>query len=390
MPSSSKIIVVGGGIFGTTAALSLRERGHEVHLFEAGKIPNPQASSTDISKMIRADYGADTFYTDMMLEAFKGWDQWNERWERDLYHQVGFLLLTHEAMQPGSLEYESIKAFEERNIPVERISPALLRERYPQWHADQFADGYYNPLGGWAESGAVVKQLAQTALEKGVTLHEETAIMSLLANGDSVGGIFTKEGQVYGADQVVVAAGVWSGQLIPELEDKMVISGQPIYLFKPKDGKAYDGRRFPGWAADITRTGWYGFPANKNGLVKIANHGEGVVADPDAENDIPPHYYPALNTFLAHHLPKLEQARIESARLCYYCDTWDSDFYICPHPVKKGLTIAFGGSGHGFKFAPLLGDLIADVVEGKPNKYAHRFQWREKGTPKLEAARKRN
>ena len=87
-----KTLIIGGGIFGITAAVELNRRGHEVHLFDQGPLPHPDAASTDITKMIRADYGADEFYTDLMLEAFQGWDKWNREWPRPLYHQTGFLL----------------------------------------------------------------------------------------------------------------------------------------------------------------------------------------------------------------------------------------------------------------------------------------------------------
>jgi glycine/D-amino acid oxidase-like deaminating enzyme len=385
---AEKILIVGAGIFGVTASISLRRRGYEVHLFEKGKIPNPNASTTDISKMIRADYGADTFYMDMMLEAFKGWEKWNKEWPQPLYHPVGFLLMTYEKVKEGSLEYESRQAFEERGIPVQPVTPELLAEQFPAWEHAPFKDGYYNPLGGWAESGAVLTQLAATAKEEGVIIHEDTPVMSFMANGDSVGGIFTEDGQVIGADRIIVSAGAWSAHLVKELKDKIQVTGQPVYHFKPKFDLPYKEHHFPGWSADISTTGWYGFPVQKDGLVKVAHHGAGTIMDPNEKNDIPPHFYPSLNTFLSRNLPQLEHAPVDSARICYYCDSWDSDFYICRHPQLSNLTIACGGSGHGFKFAPIIGDLIADVTEGKPNPYAHRFAWRERGEGgRSEAAR---
>ena len=382
-----KVLIVGGGIFGITAAISLRRRGYEVHLFEKGKIPNPDASSTDASKMIRADYGHDTFYMDMMLDAFKGWEHWNEQWPAPLYHPTGSLFLTHEKMQAGSLEYDSKKALEERGVSVDNINAKVLEERFPNWNTSQFTDGYFNPIGGWAQSGKVVRQLADIAILEGVELHEETSVMSLMTNSHQVGGLFTTDGMVYSADKVIVAAGVWSSKLIEELADKVTITAHPVYFFKPKNPQPYKAETFPCWFADVSKTGWYGFPYHPEGYLKIAHHGIGEIVDPNQANEIAPHYYPGLNTFLADHLPGMEYEPISSARLCYYADTWDSDFYICPHPQQSNLIIAFGGSGHGFKFAPILGDIIADVTEGKNNPYANRFKWRERGEERQEAAR---
>jgi len=387
MPTSHKTLIIGGGIFGITAAVELNRRGHQVHLFDQGPLPHPRASSTDITKMVRADYGADEFYTDLMLEAFQGWDRWNREWPRPLYHQTGFLLLTHQPMEAGSLELESMKVLRSKGLEVQRLGPGQLRERFPQWNAARYADGYYNPRGGWAESGNVVAQLVKTARAEGVKIYEGKGLKHFLENGNTVKGIFTADGEVHSGDCVILAGGAWTPAFLPELQGCMRASGHPVYLFRPKDPSPFRGEVFPGWASDISKTGWYGFPAQADGIVKIANHGKGLEADPQADNEVPESYYPKLQEFVAAHLPGLLDAPIAGTRLCLYCDTWDGDFYICRHPGRPGLVVAAGGSGHGFKFAPVLGRIIADVAEGKDNAFAHRFRWRDKGEEKAEAAR---
>ena len=140
----------------------------------------------------------------------------------------------------------------------------------------------------------------------------------------------------------------------------------------------------------MSKTGWYGFPAQPDGVVKIGNHGIGIEKDPNAAIEIPEKYFVALRQFLSESLPALQDAPITKTRICMYCDSWDGDFYIDHHPNKSGLLVATGGSGHGFKFAPMLGNIIADVLERKSNPYAHRFRWRTAGQPKFEAARNTN
>lgn len=387
MASKHKILIIGGGIFGISAAVALNRRGHRVHLFEQGELPYPGASSTDITKMVRADYGPDEFYTNLMLEAFRGWERWNRDWPRPLYHQTGFLLLTHQPMEPGGLEMESMKVLKEKGLQVQRLEPEQIRKRFPQWNAERYADGYYNPLGGWAESGNVVARLAQIAREEGVNIHEGKGLKRFLENRNSIKGIFTTNGEVHNGDYVILAAGAWTPAFLPELQDRMQVKGQPVYMFRPKDPTPFRGEHFPGWASDISRTGWYGFPAQADGIVKVANHGKGLEVDPNRQNEVPETFYPKLQEFLAGHLPSLLEAPVMGARLCLYCDTWDGDFYICHHPERPGLVVAAGGSGHGFKFAPVLGNIIADVTEGKENPYAFRFRWREKGAERTEAAR---
>ncbi len=380
-------LIIGGGIFGITAALELRRRGQSVRLFDQGPIPYPAAASTDYSKMIRADYGADEFYTALMLQALEGWDRWNRDWPRPLYHQTGFLLLTHAAFMPGGLEQESLRLLRHKGVPIERLAPDALHTRYPQWAHEHYADGYYNPRGGWAESGAVVAQLAQMARAAGVSLHEGEGFRDFFERGGRIEGITTTKGRAYQADCTIVAAGAWTPLILPEMQDKMRYTGHPVFLLRPADPTPYRGEVFPGWSSDISRTGWYGFPATAEGLVKIANHGPGFPADPLADNQVPDSFLPAFREFVQAHLPGLRDAPLAHTRLCLYCDTWDGDFYLCSHPDRPGLVIAAGGSGHGFKFAPMLGEIIADVAEGKENPWAHRFSWREKGAARTEAAR---
>src|SRR6187431_2013848 len=107
MARSRKIAVVGGGIFGVTAALAMRERGHDVSLHDPGPLPHPLAESTDISKVVRLDYGADEDYTALMERALDGWRGWNAAWREPLFHETGVLFVCRDEMAPGGFEYES-------------------------------------------------------------------------------------------------------------------------------------------------------------------------------------------------------------------------------------------------------------------------------------------
>jgi glycine/D-amino acid oxidase-like deaminating enzyme len=189
------------------------------------------------------------------------------------------------------------------------------------------------------------------------------------------------------SDIVVVAAGAWSTTLLTWMGDALRCVGQPVYYLKPADPEPYRPERFPPWAADIANTGWYGFPAQPDGTVKVANHGRGIPMDPRGEKVVPAHLDEALADFLSETLPGLAGSRIVRRRLCLYCDSWDGDFWIDWDPHREGLLVATGGSGHGFKFAPLIGSVIADRIEGKENPWASRFRWRDPGERRTEAAR---
>jgi len=380
-----RVIVVGAGVFGAAAARELRRRGHEVTLLDPGPLPHPLAASTDVSKAVRMDY-ADPFYMDLMAKAFPLWDDLNREWGEALYHQDGFLILTREAAAPGGFEYEACRGLVERGVPVERLTPDVLARRGAVFAAGGFTDGYFNPRAGWAESGKVVVRFVEEARARGVVLREERAA-ALAGAGARVTGVITAAGECLAADMVVVAGGAWTPELLPELRSLLRTIGQPVFHFRPEDPGPFRPERFPVWAASLTTQGWYGFPALPDGRVKVANHGTGRPLRAEDPRRVTAEEEARFREFLAEALPLLAGAPLAESRVCLYTDTPDGDFLIDRHPERPGLVVATGGSGHGFKFAPVLGAVIADVVERKPNPHASRFAWRE-AAPGMDTPRK--
>ncbi len=363
--------IIGGGIFGITAALSLRRRGFEVTVYDPGPIPHPLAESTDISKIVRLDYGDDELYTAMMERALEEWRRWSAS---AFFHETGVLFLRRSPLAPGSFEGESYALLSRRGHDVQRLDAKAIRRRFPAWNGSRFTDGYFNPEGGWAESGNVVLHLAREASALGVRLAQGTSVARLAEAGSRVTGVVTTKGDVLASDFVVVAAGSWTSEIVPAMTTHLRSTGQPVFHLAPSDASPYASPAFPVFTADIARTGYYGFPASKGGLVKIANHGLGREMHPDsAEREVTSGETSALRSFLRDAIPELASSRIASTRLCVYCDTWDQHFWIAPDPDRPGLVVATGGSGHAFKFAPIVGDLIADALEGG---VAPRFRWR--------------
>jgi glycine/D-amino acid oxidase-like deaminating enzyme len=380
------ILVVGGGVFGLSAAIELRRRGWFVRLFDPAPPPNPAASSTDISKVVRMDYGADVFYMKLADKAIARWREWNVLFRESVYHEVGFLLLSRSPLEPGSFEADGFDLLCSEGHEPQRVNGDTLGRRFPAWNADEYVDGYYNPQAGWTPSARVISLLAERARAAGVRIHG-ARIAELRGSDSRVTGVVTAEGPSYSADRVLVAAGAWTPELLPELRDVMWATGQPVFHLAPPDTAAFDPKRFPVWAANISRSGWYGFPITEGGILKVANHGPGrrvamseplEISDADAAR---------CREFLGTTLPATVDAPLVGSRLCLYCDTADGDFWISRHPEREGLVVAAGGSGHAFKFAPVLGEIIADVVEGVPNPHAGRFAWRAPSAGSSEQAR---
>jgi glycine/D-amino acid oxidase-like deaminating enzyme len=380
-------LIVGAGVFGLTAALELRQRGWRVQLVDPQPAPRALAASTDISKVVRPDYGPDEIYVEMAEAAIAGWREWNARWKVELYHEDGFLLLSRDAMRPGGFEYESFSLLRRRGHALERLDPASRVGRFPAWTPASYPDGYLNPAAGWAESGRVVEHLAVDAQSTGVELLDGIRFARLLERGSRVVGIVTDDGREMLADIVVLAAGAWTSALLPDLGRVMWSSGQPVIHVRVDDPARWRAPAFPVWAADIARTGWYGFPALADGTLKIGHHGPGRRVHPDEPRTVLSSDVARFRTFLAESLPALADAPIVASRLCLYSDTFDGNFWIDHHPDRPGLVVAAGDSGHAFKFAPVLGPLIADVVERRPNPWAVMFRCRERLRDSKEAAR---
>ncbi len=372
-----RAIVVGAGINGVVAAIELRKRGHQVVLVDPGPLPHPLAASTDISKAVRAAYGADEDYTALAEQSREIWRQWNVEFGVELYHEIGFLFMRQRPMQPGDFEYESFKLLEQRSHRIERISSKQLLERFPAWNAERYPDGFLDLEAGYAESGRVVAALIQRAKSLGVELRENAKFRELDEAGDRAKGILLENGEEIAADAVVMAVGAWTPYALPFTRNFFRASGQPVFHLKPEKPELFTPERFPIFGADISTTGYYGFPLNRDGVVKIANHGCGREMSPDSpERAVTKEEENKMRQFLSDSFPGLADAPTVFTRICLYCDTHDGNFWIAPDPERPGLIIAAGDCGHGFKFAPVLGEIIADAVEGKSNPLLEKFRWR--------------
>ncbi len=346
-----KIVVVGSGIFGVTGAVELARRGHAVTLLEAGAIPHPLAESTDVSKAVRMDYGADELYASEMERALDGWRAWNATWSEPLFHETGAMFVTRTAMAPGGFEHDSFETLTRRGHALLRLDALAIAERSS---LAGFVDRYFNPQGGWAESTRVVTRLLADA---NVTVRPSAQVTHVVTSDARAVGVDVN-GERIDADAVVVAAGSWTPALVPELAPFMKSTGQPVFhLAAPSDV------RLPVFGADLARSGWYGFPRHRDGFVKVANHGLGVSVAEET----------SVREFLRASLPALADAAIVKTRICVYSDTLDEHFIIAPHPEIPNLVVATGGSGHGFKFAPRIGEWISRALE---HDVIPRFRWR--------------
>jgi glycine/D-amino acid oxidase-like deaminating enzyme len=373
----SRVIVVGAGINGVTAAIELKKRGHDVMLVDPGPMPHSLAASTDISKAVRRAYGTDEDYTALADRSIKIWRKWNAEFGQELYHEVGVMFVRQREMKPGDFEHESFKMLQKRGHKIERMNSARLWKRFPAWDPEVYRDGVLELEAGYAESGRVVATLVGRAKSLGIELRDGVRFSRLDESADRVSRIVLDDGQRIAADFVVMAVGAWTPYLLPFTKNFFRANGQAVFHLKPRQPELFAPERFPVFGADITTTGYYGFPVNRDGVVKIANHGPGREMSPEStKRAVTAEDEKNLREFLASTFPSLADAPIVHTRVCMYCDTHDGHFWIARDPDRKGLVIAAGDCGHGFKFAPVLGEIIADAVEAKPNPILQKFRWR--------------
>src|SRR5437870_2455532 len=332
----SRVVVVGAGINGVTAAIELRGRGHKVTLIDPGPLPHPLAASTDISKAVRAAYGADEDYTALAERSIRLWRKWNEEFGVEMYHELGVMFFRRREMKPGDFEHESFKIFERRGHKIERMNSARAWKRFPAWNPELYRDGVLELEAGYAESGRVVGTLIERAKSVGIRLRDGVRFFRLDEGADGVKGVVLDDGQRIAGDLVVMTTGAWTPYLLPFTKKFFRATGHPVFHLKPRDPELFLAKRFPLFGADISTTGYYGFPLNQ-GVVKIANHGVGREMSPDSpERMVGPDDEKKLREFLSETIPALADALIVHTRICMYCDTHDGDFWIAPDPERPG------------------------------------------------------
>ena len=387
------ILMVGAGIFGLTAAIEMAKRNYKVGLINPNSIPHHLAASTDISKAVRMEYGSDQLYFRMAEKSIKRWLEWNDLLGTRLYHQVGFLMLAKDRITSGSQAFEksSYDKLKESGYEPQLLEGEDLKNKIPSINPTTYAQGSYNPIGGYVESSKAIEHLAKYAISLGVDIHQNQTADQLVIQNHMLTGVKTKEGRFFRCGHAHIAAGAQTPLLVPDLAPYIKATGHPVFWVRPKDPELFRPKNFMVFTADISNSGWYGFPYNEAyGVVKVAKHSNGQELDPLLDDRrVTDEETSELRTFLEQGFFGLSDAPLVFTRKCLYTDTLDGHYWIDNHPEIKALSVGTGGCGHGLKMAPVLGEIQADMIEGKPNVFASRFRWRHlsKTSAKKEQAR---
>ncbi|KAK2005031.1 FAD dependent oxidoreductase [Colletotrichum falcatum] len=412
-PAPYSILIIGSGVFGLTTAYELAQRPRyastTITVLDRSPVPGPSqdAASVDSSRIIRADY-ADPAYARLAAEAQTEWrktEHPSDLGAEGRYSQSGLCLAKKTSLEYVRESYNNVVSLagaDGDKIIRELPTPTAIKD-FLGTPVAPGTWGYINPLAGWADAGAAMSYLAAKvqALGRVNFVSGTAAHLNYGPDRRTVTGATLDSGKVLSADLVVVAAGAWTGRLI-DLSGQAIATGQAVGYIDITPAELEVLRKMP-----VTlnfSTGLFMIPPA--GLqLKVARHAFGYLNPTPIPHPSPSAPSSARSTVSlpATHLtdprlkfpregeaalreavrtivpiPAIHDRPFSQTRLCWYTDTQSGDFLVCHHPEAKNLFVATGGSGHGFKFLPVLGREIVNVLEGRGDEvFAEKWRWRE-------------
>ena len=366
------VAVVGAGVFGAWTAYQLRRAGAEVLLIDAYGPANSRASSGGESRIIRMGYGHDAIYTRMAQRSFASWQELFARINRpQLFQKTGVLWL---ARENDSYCEATLKTFQQNNVKFERLEQAELKRRYPQIEFDQISWGILEPDSGILMARQAVQAVVAEAQAAGVTYLPaairpegigEEGQKGQTNSASKLETISTTTSKEIVAGKFIFACGPWLPKLFPELLGGLIhVTRQEVFfLGVPAGDDRFNSPDMPTWM-DINEL-IYCLPNLENRGFKIAIDSHGPEFDPDAgERTVNAESVNPVRAYLARRVPSLRDAPVVESRVCQYENTSNGDFLIDRHPRFENAWLVGGGSGHGFKHGPAVGEHVTSLISG--------------------------
>lgn len=353
-------MVVGAGAFGGWTALHLLRMGADVTLLDAWGPGNSRASSGGETRIIRRIYGPDRVYTEMADRALALWKENQARWNRRIYMKTGALWLVINAEDYAG---RAMAIMDELGFPYERLPVEEAARAYPAIDFDGVKRAIREPEAGYLLARRGCQAVQEAFVAEGGRYRQAEVRPGPIGSGRMHHAVLP-DGRIE-ADHYVFACGPWLGKLFADIrEDLVVPTRQEVFYFgTPAGDERFDESRFPAWINHDTRGIWYGVPGNRWRGFKIANDARGPEFDPTTGDRMPSREgVEAARRFLARRFPALKDAPLLEARVCQYDNSPDSHFIIDNHPAAENCWIVGGGSGHGYKMGPAVGEIAAKRV----------------------------
>lgn len=357
--SQLDVVVVGGGIVGTASAYYLSLKGMKVALLDQYDIPNQFAASGDHGRIFRCTYGKDSFYTDLAMRSLFLWKEFQKEAKEELYANTGHLDL---ALKDGGYEDHSHKTLQEMKVPVFKLGPAEMRERYRIFNSRAFKFAVFHPDGGmvWAQRSVTAYMTA--ASRKGAIIKKRCKVTGIIRGKDGIQAIKDSEGKQWKAPAYIFAPGPWSKEVLAPYKLPLQVTRQRLLYFRPPSNQ---GRYRPAHCPihSCQANGFYGFPVHIHGFMKIGSHKPGPVAKPDSNvPETDPKFERACRGFLKKFMPDLAGFTETEQKVIYYNSTPDKDFILDRLPDSPNAYVATGFGGNSFTFAPLIASLLVELI----------------------------
>ncbi len=359
MPDRYDAIVIGLGALGSSACFHLARRGARVLGLEQFGIPHALGSHHGDSRMIRLCYAEHPDYVPLLRRAYDLWQELEQLSRRRLLQITGGVYIG----APGSRFVGGARASaEEHRLPHEMLDFGALSRRWPQFRPPRDAIALAEPLAGLLLAERTVGAQAEQALRHGAELHGQEPVLEWGDEGSEV-RVESARGS-YRGGALCICGGAWSERLLGDLGVPLCVTRQAVAWFWPLTPEAFAPPRFPVWAIEENDGGlYYGFPLleERPGL-KLGRHAPGPITTAGEIDRMPrPEDEQELRPVLSRWLPDAGGPLL-SMQICMYTNTPDGDFIVDRHPRHERIFFACGTSGHGFKFASVLGEVLADLV----------------------------
>jgi sarcosine oxidase len=361
MKSKPQIAVIGAGAFGGWTALNLLERGARVTLLDAWGPGNSRSSSGGETRVMRGSYGPKQPYTEMAARSLKLWTKYERRWKRQFLHRTGVLWMAAE--RDDYFERGSLDMLQQAKIKFQELSAREMKKRWPQISFSDIRWGLYEPKCGYLEARASCQAVVETFIAEGGK-YRQVAVLSDGLESAPLRNLTLSDGSRLKADYYVFACGPWLGKLFAQtIGDRVQATRQEILFFgTPPGDPRFSDDHMPVWG-DHRDHFFYGIPGNDRRGFKVADDTRGPVFDPTfGERVVSPETVRLVREYLAMRFPALRNAPLIESRVCQYEQTADSNFIIDRHPSNENVWLLGGGSGHGFKHGPAVGDMMAELI----------------------------
>jgi glycine/D-amino acid oxidase-like deaminating enzyme len=369
MKAKPHVAVIGAGAFGGWTALNLLERSARVTLLDAWGPGNSRASSGGETRIMRGTYGPDQPYTNLAARALKLWPKYERRWKRQFLHRSGVLWMASSI--DDSFELGSLPRLREAGIRFQELSLSEMKKRWPQINFAGVRWGIFEPECGYLDARASCQAVVDAFVAAGGT-YRQLAVSPDGPENAPLRSLQLSDGTRLKADHYVFACGPWLGKLFPETVGNLIRSTkQDVFFFgAPPGDSRFTDSHLPVWGDHGTRF-LYGIPGSDRRGFKVADDTRGAAFDPtEGERVISQSTLKRVREYLAFRFPAMKDAPLIETRVCQYEQTPDSNFILDRHPRTDNVWLLGGGSGHGFKHGPALGEKMAELVlkDGEPDK----------------------